>query len=367
MGAVAADEKTEKKGENFTTALATRLDDIAPLLPKHISKERFSAAAHAAVKQNPDLLNCSVRSLFNAFTKAAQDGLLPDGREGIINSYNTKTEVNGKEIYVLTAQWSPMTYGIRKRARELDGIIIDAQVVNKADRFERQQGDDPKIIHIPAPMDEDPGQMVGAYAIFKREDGTILHRETMRAPEIEATREQSRAKKSLMWTTFATEGWRKAVVRRGSKTVPVSEKLQALIERDDEAFDFNQDRPQIRLVSQSSLTPPPAPPPASPAIEVKPELSTVPEPTLSPESAAISADEERALDRAAMSGEPQDQLAAWMDERIEEANVSGNIKILDEIDDEVCATLDTANRDDQRQRWNKAYNARKANLSKAHK
>lgn len=330
MSAIATDEQTEKKGESFTTALATRIDDIAPLLPKHISKERFTAAAHAAVKQNPDLLNCSVRSLFNAFTKAAQDGLLPDGREGIINSYNTKTEINGKEVWVPTAQWSPMTYGIRKRARELDGIIIDAQVVRKKDYFKQIQGDDPKILHEPAAPDEDPGPMTCAYAIFKREDGTILHREVMRAAEIEATREQSRAKNSLMWTKFATEGYRKSVVRRGSKTVPVSEKLQALIERDDEAFDFSQDRPNIRLVSSAPLTPPPAPPAIDDkqAPAVVPSAQTAVAPTAKPEAVVVNA-----------GAQDDETYAEWLRDCHAELEACGTERAVEDVRERVLPEL----------------------------
>lgn len=268
MTATAPSAETEKKGETFTAALATRIDEIAPLLPNYISKERFAAAAHAAIKHNPDLLLCTQRSLFNALTKAAQDGLLPDGNEGFINSYKTKFVVNGKDEWWPVASWSPMLYGIRKRARELDGIIIDAQVVCKNDKFSREQGDDPKIVHVPAPLDQEPGAMIGSYAIFKRENGTVLHREVMRGAEVETTREQSKAQESLMWKKFPSEGWKKVAVRRGSKTVPVSEKLRALIEREDELFDFSHDT----HTAAPALSPPPAPPPA-PKLESKPVVT----------------------------------------------------------------------------------------------
>lgn len=243
------------------------------LLPRSITKEKFRAATHAAVRQNPDLLKCTQRSLFNALTKAAQDGLLPDGREGIITSYNTKHKVieNGREVdrYLPTAQWNPMTYGLRKRARELDDIIIDAQVVNKNDLFKRQQGDDPKIIHEPTELDTEPGPLVGCYAIFKREDGTILHREVMRAKEVTTTRDQSKAPDSLMWTKFETEGWKKTVIRRGIKTVPVSEGLERAITREDENFDFDQ----RQEAEHKALAPPHAPPPAPKLVENKPSIT----------------------------------------------------------------------------------------------
>jgi recombination protein RecT len=94
------------------------------------------------VKATPDLLTATPRSLFAALVKAAQDGLLPDGREGIITVYRQKVQGSTPERHEMVAQWNPMFYGIRKRARELDGIIIDAQVVIAGDEFDYELGDD---------------------------------------------------------------------------------------------------------------------------------------------------------------------------------------------------------------------------------
>lgn len=226
--------------QDFEGELKRRKREIAAMLPTHISRERFNSSAIAAVKQNPDLLTATPRSLFGAITKSAQDGILPDGREGIISVYGN------------VAQWNPMTYGLRKRARELDGILIDAQVVQESDSFIWHQGDNPHIEHIPAKLGTPRGEMIGVYAIFKRENGTVLHREVLDKADVEAIRSQSRAKDSLMWTKFAKEGWRKSAIRRGIKSVPVSETLEAIIRRDDESFDFTQASEQ----TSTTVTPP---------------------------------------------------------------------------------------------------------------
>lgn len=219
-----------------------RQREITAMLPENVPFERFRSCAIAAVKQNPDILSATPRSIFNALTKAAQDGLLPDGREGFINVYNTKQKVGDKDVWLPTAQWLPMTFGIRKRARELDKMIIDAQVVCMNDTFEWHQGDDPKIVHTPVQLGQgERGEKVGAYAIFKREDGTILHREVMDLVEIEKAKKQSKSPGGLLWTTFSEEAFRKTAVRRGSKTVPVSDGLRQIIQRDDDLYEFNRD------------------------------------------------------------------------------------------------------------------------------
>ncbi len=122
--------------QQFESQLQDRAQAIAMMLPRHVSRDRFLSVALAAIKQNPSLLNCTTRSLIGSITKAAQDGLLPDGREGVITSYSTKIKKDGKDVWVPMAQWNPMVYGLRKRARELDSIIIDAQVVYENDVFD---------------------------------------------------------------------------------------------------------------------------------------------------------------------------------------------------------------------------------------
>lgn len=213
--------------EDFQVEIKNRADELASQLPSTITRERFINASIAAVKQTPDILKATPRSLFAAITKAAQDGLVPDGREGVIT------------VYKGTAQWNPMAYGLRKRAREIDGILVDAQVIHANDQFDWSGGDEPHITHKIKLGDR--GEMIGAYAIFKNAQEGILHREVMDAEQINATRNQSFAKDSLMWTKFVTEGWRKTVVRRGFKSVPCSAPLERLVTRDDENFDFSRD------------------------------------------------------------------------------------------------------------------------------
>ncbi len=215
----------------FRQQLDKREGDFVPLLPSNVSKERLKAVATEAVRQNPLLLQCDARSLFGAVAKAAKDGLVPDGREGVITPYKGKGG--------LVAQWNPMAHGLRKRARELEGIIVDCDVVFASDQFEFCGGDRPTLSHKRPPLGQDRGAIVGAYAIFRKGEA-ILHREVMDLNEIENTRAQSKQPDSLMWTRFKPEGYKKTVLRRGFKSVPCSEPLEEIVRREDEAFDFDQ-------------------------------------------------------------------------------------------------------------------------------
>src|SRR5438552_10623132 len=70
-------------------------EQLKMALPDHIPVDRFIRVTLTAVQTNPDLLNpqkVQRQSLFGALTKAAQDGLLPDGREGVIIPYKGKAQ-----------------------------------------------------------------------------------------------------------------------------------------------------------------------------------------------------------------------------------------------------------------------------------
>ena len=236
--------------ETFTKEIATRNDELASLLPQDVPVERFKASAIAAVRKRTDLLQATPRSLFAAVTEAAQDGIIPDGRDGVILDYNTKVRYrdqngNWRDRWERQAKWLPMVPGLRKRARKLDGIIVSAEVVYQNDFFVFSLGDDPSLEHKP-PTDKngntllgaDRGEPTGVYAIY-RLSGEILHREIMSADEVETVRAKSRNPDGLLWKDFWTEAWKKTVIRRGFKSIPVGQDLERIIERDDTHFDFD--------------------------------------------------------------------------------------------------------------------------------
>ena len=79
-------------------------------LPAHVPVERFVRTTLTAVQTNQALLDADRRTLFAAATKAAQTGLLPDGREGAIVTFRRKDGT-------VEAQWMPMVAGIMKLVR----------------------------------------------------------------------------------------------------------------------------------------------------------------------------------------------------------------------------------------------------------
>jgi recombination protein RecT len=199
-------------------------------LPAHIPVERFCRVLMTAIQNNPDLVvKVERRSLFNAAMKAAQDGLLPDGRDGAIVVYGSQ------------AQWMPMIGGLRKKVRNSGEIATwDAQIVHKNDKFQFRLGDDPFIQHEPI-LDSDPGPVIAAYSIAVLKTGE-KSREVMSIAAIEKVRTRSKASKNGPWVTDYEEMCRKTVARRHSKVLPMSTDLDDLLRRDDDLYDFEAAR-----------------------------------------------------------------------------------------------------------------------------
>jgi recombination protein RecT len=189
------------------------LGQFQAVLPKHITPERFGRVVLTAIQNSPELLDCDRRSLWNAAMRAANDGLLPDGRLGAIVIYKGKA---GRP----QAQWMPMIAGLRQKVRNSGEIESwEAQVVHERDQWEYQQG----------------GPVIAAYSIAKFKSGE-LSREWMWIEELDKVRAVSKAVRGP-WADWADEMYRKTVARRHAKVLPMSSDLDDLLRRPDEPDD----------------------------------------------------------------------------------------------------------------------------------
>jgi recombination protein RecT len=220
------------------------VEQLKMALPNHIPVERFVRVAQTAVQNNPDLLNpqkVERRSLFGALTKAAQDGLLPDGREGAIIPFKGK------------AVWQPMVAGIMKKVRNSGQITNwETAPVFEKDTFERLLGDDQRIYHKPY-EDGDPGEVVGAYSIVTLKDGSKSRDYLPRWRIDKALAQNPMGANSLMRTKFFDEAAVKTVIKHHAKRLPMSTDVEALIERDEfmtPSAGYAQQQPPQALTAQ---------------------------------------------------------------------------------------------------------------------
>jgi recombination protein RecT len=205
--------------------LDSMIGQFAAVLPAHIPVERFGRVVLTAVQTNPELLNVDRRSLWNACMRAAQDGLMPDGRLGALVVYNDKRRGP-------IAQWLPMIAGIRQKVRNSGEVITwEVHTVHERDLFDFQLGDAPMISH--RPVRGDRGKIVAAYSIAVMKTGD-RSREVMWIDEIEDIRKASKAGNSGPWVTHYGEMVKKTVAKRHAKVLPMSSDLDDLLRRDDE-------------------------------------------------------------------------------------------------------------------------------------
>lgn len=224
--------------EVLRTDLARMESQFQAALPAHIPVERFMRVVMTALQNNPELLKCTRQSLFNACVRAAQDGLLPDGREGAIVPFDSES---GSSV---TASWLPMVAGLRKKVRN-SGEISDwhCEVVHAGDEFDYQKGDNPFIFHRPAPTGGRTRPVTHAYSIAVFKDGT-KSREVMTIDEIEDIRKKFSKSRKGPWNNpiLYPEMCRKTVARLHSKQLPMSTDLDTLLRRDDELYEFGEAR-----------------------------------------------------------------------------------------------------------------------------
>ncbi|MEC5289441.1 MULTISPECIES: recombinase RecT [unclassified Aurantimonas] len=219
-------------------------------LPPQIPVERFMRVVMTAVNSDPALLSADKHSLFEAAVKAAQDGLLPDKRDGAFVIFSGKV------------QWMPMVGGILKKVRNSGELkSIAAHVVYSGDTFTYELGDEERIEHRPN-LFGDRGEPIAVYAVAHTKDGGI-YREIMSTKDVEKVRAVSKARNGGPWKEWWDEMARKTVIRRLAKRLPMSSDLDDIIRRDDEMYDLNRreadiDRPplsaRLAAATQHSLT-----------------------------------------------------------------------------------------------------------------
>ena len=220
----------EETGKFFDTIKSPAYQQkFKEMLPGDVPVSRFTNVVLRAVQENPDLMKPSTdkASLFLACQRAAQDGLIPDGREGALVMYGTKV------------QWQVMIGGLRK-ALARAGFDLRTQTVKENDEFDYQLGDDPHITHKTPKLGQPRGKTIGVYAIARGPDGRI-YRDVMDMEAIQYVK--SKAKSGNVWNTWFDAMAEKTVGRRLVKSLPLyteDDKLREMIEQDNEHFDLGQ-------------------------------------------------------------------------------------------------------------------------------
>lgn len=222
------------------------------LLPAHTPVERFVRIILNAMQRTPRLAMCDRASFWNACMQSAEDGLLPDKREGAIVPFRKGKDDDGGSPgaagdYV--AVWIPMVLGVRKLIRNSGDIRdLNCQLVY-VDEFERgafqhELGDSPMLKHKRLPFAGDPAArpVYCAYSLAWNKEGDLFVPEIMFENEIMAVAARSKSFKAGPWSDplFAHEMRKKTVTKRHFKQLPTNRDLDRVLRRDDALYDFEE-------------------------------------------------------------------------------------------------------------------------------
>lgn len=256
----------EQRSQELEGMLRKRLDRIA--LPKHLTPDRMLRIALNAMEKTPKLKECEPASLVRAVLTASTLGLECDGTLGQAYLIPRNITRNGQSS--LQAQFQVGYKGLLDLARRSDQILdVSARVVHKGDKWEYQEGTNPRIRHKPdithvPEAGSPPPDVIAVYAVAHLRGGGVQSR-VMGVPEIEREhRAKSAAKDGDAWVRFWREMAEKTLLIALSKVLPASVEfrralaLDSMAERGEE-----QPEPEIVDLGPAKVVDKPNPPPAA--------------------------------------------------------------------------------------------------------
>ncbi|WP_420137858.1 recombinase RecT [Sphingomonas sp.] len=335
--ALANIDETRAAVTSLSNQLATRAEQFKMALPAHIKPDQFQRTIITAVQSDPELLRADRQSLLLACMKAAQDGLLPDKREAALVIFKeNKKDAAGQWVSRLLVQYMPMVYGLRKKILQSREVTdIKAAVVYRREVAEGffiyEEGTESVLRHKPmldlTEEDATDSNIVAAYSMATYKDGSKSY-EVMRRFEVDKVREKSqtgatRDKRgnprtpSGPWVEWYPEQAKKTVMRRHSKTLPMSGDLIDVEARDDAIYAAST----ANVLSATEVAPP----------TVLPSRTDTPH---DPDTGEVLDEEtQQQLDRESlrqMDGGADDE-GGKPDEERGEANEGAADRIIDEI------------------------------------
>ena len=236
--------------------------EFAKALPSTVPAERFVRCVKSTLNANPDLQNLERTSLLSSIMKAAQDGLVVDGKEAAIIPFK------GKATYI------PMVAGLVKKIRQHSkfanlsyGIIYQNEV--DTGRFEYVKGDSEYLKHDPI-IFGDRGEPIGAYAIVTTDDGTKF-RAVLRKDQI--VKRLAKGMQGGAKVEWQDEFWLKTAIKAVYKIAPNSGDEAGYL---DGVFKADEE-PDEDGVIHPAVIPEPAKPTTRAAAAVK---AAAPQPTV---------------------------------------------------------------------------------------
>ncbi|MBA3891684.1 MAG: recombinase RecT [Gemmatimonadaceae bacterium] len=201
---------------------------ILPMLAGQ-SYERVMVEAYLAVRQNPELAQCTADSLIQSVARAVSTGGTI-GRDVHLVPFNVNVAPQGQpKKYEKRAQAiEDYKFIVELMLRTGGAMMVSAKLVFEHEPFKHHEGTRPSIEHSPIMDPAKRGKLIGAYAyaIVRHSLPPVIH--VMSVAEIDAIRQQF----SKQWKNGAMPDWYplKTCLRKLQKLVPTNPRLAKLLQ-----------------------------------------------------------------------------------------------------------------------------------------
>tara|TARA_R110000824_G_scaffold152177_1_gene323276 strand:- start:892 stop:1779 length:888 start_codon:yes stop_codon:yes gene_type:complete len=216
--------------------LGTKRNSLIKIAPKGTDVDRIIRVAMFEAAKNERLVQCSPDSVYLALAKACELNLVAGGvlhRASLIPMWNSKKKTYDAELWI---QYTGLM-DLVKRSGEVAHFI--ARVVHENDEFDHHFDlNDGETLKHKVNYD-DPGELKIAYAVCYYKSGQ-RQVEVMRKDQINKIRSGSRNPSNGPWAHHTEEMWRKTVIRRICKYLPLTPQTTAVLEHDIKS-DFDDD------------------------------------------------------------------------------------------------------------------------------
>lgn len=192
-------------------------EKLKQALPPNITLDKFTRTTLTALQTKPELIEADPNSLYNAIIRAAQDGLMPDNRQGAITVFSTKVKnPNGADYWVKKATFMVMVEGCIHKFTKA-GIHAYAVSIYENDDF--QQWNDERgqhVKHMPGKLNQ-RGARIGAFACGLVLETGATNIEVMDLEELNRARNASKTADSGPWKEWPERMEQKSALHRLDK------------------------------------------------------------------------------------------------------------------------------------------------------
>lgn len=208
--------------------LGAKRDSLVKIAPRGTDVDRIIRVAMFEAAKNERLAQCTPGSVYLALAKACELNLVAGGvlhRASLVPMWNKRAKSYDAELWIEYTGLMDLV----KRSGEVAHFV--ARVVHENDEFEHFFDLDAGEVLKHRVNYDDPGGLKIAYAVCYYKDGQ-RQVEVMRKDQIDKIRSNSRSPDNGPWAQHTEEMWRKTVIRRICKYLPLTPQTSAVLEHD---------------------------------------------------------------------------------------------------------------------------------------